>query len=416
MIRAKLLTLLNQSLSSLTNFGGSALAAGLLTATDFGAFAIAVSVLTIALGLSRTWSGLVLMMTAPGATEADYDEQLSGAVGLSACIGGGAALITAGAGWAVGGSVGTALLALAPLIPIVNMQDAYRFGALSRSDVTTANWNDGAWFVGSIAGLMTLRLTNTDSLSLALLFAVGTAGLGLAVAVRRMTVLPRWNATRQSFLSWSKISFRLSAEFVVAITSNVAVLVIITAWNADLQQAGALRGAQVLLGPLAVLFAASTLYMQPAMVERHRSRESVLPLARRQSIVNVMATVAWVALAAWLPADVGVRIFGASWAGLQDIVVVVGIAFLGLAISSGALTALRSRGQINAGLATQALTALIVLVTTAVGGLLASQGTLRGFAVGGVLASVVAWYALTRWRIRDLVREAARRDERGLSR
>jgi hypothetical protein len=46
--RIRAFTFLDQGLSSLTNFGGAALAAGLLSSADFGAFAVATSVLVLA--------------------------------------------------------------------------------------------------------------------------------------------------------------------------------------------------------------------------------------------------------------------------------------------------------------------------------------------------------------------------------
>jgi len=141
------------------------------------------------------------------------------------------------------------------------------------------------------------------------------------------------------------------------------------------------------------------------MVSAHRDGRSVIGLARVQSGVNLAAAVVWIVVAWLIPARLGVRLFGASWAGLHDIVVVVGVSFLGLAISSGPLTAIRSRGQLNAGLATQFMVAVLVLLSTALGGLLIDQGTLRGFAAGNVLASGIAWLVLTRWRVRDLVGE-----------
>jgi hypothetical protein len=313
----------------------------------------------------------------------------------------------------IGGSIGTALLALAPLIPLVTMQDAYRHGFLARGDAASACWSDGVWLVGAVAGLMILRRADHDSLVLSVGFAIGAAGLGLLVALARAAVLPSWSSTRWAFERWWRIAVRLSGEFGVAITSNLAALVLVTAWNADLQQAGSLRSAQVLLGPLAVFFAAVGLYTQPLMVERHRGGRSVVSLARRQTVVCVIVAVAWIVVAANVPAEIGTRIFGASWAGLSDIIVVVGVAFVGLAISSGAMTALRSRGQINAGLATQTMVAVVVLATTVAGGLLVSEGTLRGFAVGNVLASIVVWLMFTYLPVNDMVSPSSRQLQAG---
>jgi hypothetical protein len=188
----------------------------------------------------------------------------------------------------------------------------------------------------------------------------------------------------------------------MAIGASVVTLTILTAWNSTLDDAGSLRGAQVMMGPLTVLFAASTLYMQPKMVSWHRAGSNIVGQARAQSTLNSVVTVAWVVVALSIPSAIGVRVFGASWVGLRDILLVVGLSFLGLAISSGPLTALRSRGQLNAGLVAQTLIAIVILTSTALGGLWFGEGTLRGFAVGNIAASGIAWWVLIRWRIHDM--------------
>ena len=400
---SKLLTFVDQALSSATNFGGSALAAGLLSEPDFGAFAVAISVLTIILGLSRTWSGLILMMVAPGKDDEAFRPLFAGAVGAAAAVGTLGAVVCVIGGLVVGGRTGDALMMLALCIPIITIQDAIRFGALSRGKPAAACLNDAAWLGALIVTLMVLRRTDTASLRLAVLAANGSAFLGIVVALRRFTTLFNWPAFRKWIASFAHLSIRLMAEFPFALASTVIPLILLTAWNANLDQAGALRGAQVMMGPLAVLFAASTAYAQPVMTERHRRGGNVMPIARSQSAVNTAASFAWIAIVAVIPARVGVRVFGATWFGIDEIAVIVGISFVGLGISSGALTALRSRGQLNAGLFTQASIAIVVVASTSVGGFLASKGTLLGFAGGNLIGSFVAWAVVFRWKVSDMV-------------
>jgi hypothetical protein len=250
---------------------------------------------------------------------------------------------------------------------------------------------------------MVLRRSDNDSLPLAIAAAFGTAIFGLVIATHHSRVFPTARACLSKAREWRHMSARLTAEFFVAISASVVTLTILTAWNSTLDEAGALRAAQVMMGPLTVLFAASTLYMQPRMVEWHRSGEAVIKSARTQSTGNTVATLIWIVVAMAVPTGVGVRLFGASWAGMQDVLLLVGVSFLGLAISSGPLTALRSRGQFNAGLAAQCLIALVVVLSMGIGGLMFSEGTLRGFAIGNLLASGIAWWVLKAWRVHDMI-------------
>lgn len=403
----RLLTLINQCLSSATSFGAAALAAGLLTTPDFGALAVCTAASTIVVGLSRTWSGMVLMMVAPDRPADEYKSQLRVALSLAGAMAIIGAIVTGVVGMALGGSVGRALLVLAPCLPLIALQDTYRYGSLARRDPGAANVNDGAWLMAAVIALMALRITNTASLTLAVLATFATAGFGLGCAMSLARVRPVLALVPAAFRSWSPMSLRLSLEFMLAMSASVVTLTLLTAWNANLEQAGELRAAQVMLGPLAVVFAATTSYFQPVLVGMHRRSMPVVRPALRQSAVNVSAAICWTLLLTVFPDRVGVRLFGSSWSGAQDILTVVGLSFVGLGLATGALTALRSRGQLNSGLAAQGLTAVIVVVCTAVGGLLINQGTLRGFAVGNLLAAATSWWIVLRWSVRDVVDEAA---------
>src|SRR3954467_2589038 len=63
--------LLDQGLSSATNFGGSVLAARVLSTEDFGAFAVVFSLYLVALGLSRSWTSEPLIVRFAAETDAE---------------------------------------------------------------------------------------------------------------------------------------------------------------------------------------------------------------------------------------------------------------------------------------------------------------------------------------------------------
>lgn len=403
-VRARALSFTDQALSSATNFGGSALAAGLLTASDFGAFSVAVAVTMIVLGISRAWAGNVLMIVAPTQSEADFRASEVGAAIASLVIGVAGSVLVAAASLAVAPPTRSALLTLACCLPFIVVQDSFRYAALSHNESGRACISDAAWMIGLITFLMILRVSNTDSLVLAVLAANATAALGLVAAHRRVirrVWFPRLAVAW--FRQWAHLSARLTGEFLVATASSVVPLVLVTALNADLQQAGALRGAQSLLGPVTVVFAASTIYFQPTMVRVYRSGGSVVGAAVEQSAATTVVAVGWTATVLVVPDSIGVRVFGASWDGTRDIVGIIGVSFIALALSSGPLTALRSRGQLNAGLISQLIVAIAVIVSMVGGGLLFRQGLLRGFAFGNLVGAGFCWLVFLRFPIRDLV-------------
>jgi hypothetical protein len=393
------LTFLDQALSSLTNFGGAALAAGLLSASDFGAFAVATSVLVIALGVVRSWTGNSLMILAPTVGIDPYKRMLSGALGTAVVVGIGSSGLIVLAALLTRGALQTALMCLAIFVPVVSAQDALRLGPLSQRNPRVACWNDGAWLVVAVASLMVLRRTDTMSLALAIIAAIGTAAVGVATALRLDPIGVSIRATREWIALATPTALRMTADFVIALSYSAVPLVLITAWQADLASAGALRTAAILLGPLSVIYAGSTLYMQPRFAAARRDRRRVFRLAKSQSIWNTAVACVWVGLALVIPDQVGIRIFGASWEGSSESVLALGIAFIAMAIPTGPLTALRGCAQLNANLLTQAMIGVVVLGCTALGGLSVADGMLRGFALGHLLSGVVAWCVFSRVRL-----------------
>jgi hypothetical protein len=388
--RHRVYTFGDQALSSLTNFGGAALAAGLLPATDFGAFAVATSVLVLVVGAVRSWTGHSLMILSPTVDEPEYRSMLAGALTLSICLGAGAMACAALAAALATGAMRSALLVLAFTIPFVTAQDSMRLGALARRNPVLACWSDGAWLVAVIAGLMILRRTDTSSVALAMLASNGTAALGLAVFGHRLrdslslTEMRRW--VRQS----SPVAIRMLADFVIALSYSAVPLVAAVAWQANLAQAGSVRTAVVVMGPLTVLYAASTLYMQPLMAVTTSPRVLVRSAAA-QSAWNTLAAAIWVLASLAIPDRWAVRVFGESWLDASTPLSALGVAFIALAVPTGPLTALRAKGLLNANLVAQVLTAAVVLGCAAGIGLAAGNGMVRGFAVGHCLAALIAW-------------------------
>ena len=399
----KFITAADQAASSATNFGGSALAAGLLSSTDFGAYAVAVAAYLIVLGFVRTWTSDVLMVEAPGMEPNRIAHLASGAVTVSALMGvaGGAAI--ASAALVNDGRSSSALVALAVCLPVLTVQDTCRFCAIVQGRPSGALRSDLCWFVVAIAGLMVLRRTDTALVALAVLAwaaaALPAAFLGVRVTASRLelsTVMPWLRSAR-------RLSLRLSSEFAVVSLGGFTTLVLLTGLSNNLADAGALRSAQVVLGPLTVLFAASTMYLQPIMVRRHIAHQKISSIAQRQSGINTAAAVVWLSIALLIPSAIGVRVFGASWAGASAVQFLVGVPFIGLALSSGPITALRSRRQLNSGLALQVTVTAIVLVCTAIGLVSDStHGELKGFAIGNLVGGCAAWVIYLRWPGREV--------------
>ena len=409
----KLIPLADQAVSSATNFGCSALAAGLLSANGFGAYSIAVAMFILLLGISRTWTSDVVMILGPATSAQAGTEQSRGAMsaslGLGVLLGGGLALMSA---TLLHGETRSGLIALAICLPGIFLQDAGRYCAIVRGRAQTALRSDAVWLVTAVSVLVVLRRTDTRSVPLAVL-SWGLAAVPGAVMLKRdLNVRLDLSAGTAWLLSCKGYSLRILGEYVVATASGFAVLLIITASATDLAAAGALRAAQTLLGPLTVLFTGSTLLFMPHMVQRHQTGREIKSTARTMTLLNTIASVVWIAALTAVPTRVAVRVFGESWAGAREILILVGAAFLTIALASGPLNAIRSRRQLSMGLAVQSTIGAIVLTATLIGVRSGGDhGALTGFVIGNVAAPFIAWGAFlhnrVKARLNDRPREAA---------
>jgi hypothetical protein len=166
----------------------------------------------------------------------------------------------------------------------------------------------------------------------------------------------------------------------------------------DIELAGSVRAAQVLLGPLTILLAASSIYLQPLMVVRHTNGHDIVPQARAQSSLVAAVTVAWTLCLLLVPDSVGTRVFGYTWFGATSELLRVGAVYLFVALSVGAINVLRCTGRVGASLRAHGVLAVSVAVGTTIGSLAAgSSGALTGFMTCSAIGPVILWrYALRR--------------------
>ncbi len=101
-----------------------------------------------------------------------------------------------------------------------------------------------------------------------------------------------------------------------------------------------------------------------------------------------------------IPDRVGSRVFGASWAGANDVLLIVGLAYVANAMTTGAVSGLRAMGWTGLSLRLRVIAAGFIVVFTLLGtSRSAPEGALAGFAAGSY-AAAVTWWVGFRWRYR----------------
>jgi len=398
----KLPVFVDQALSSATNFGASALVAGLLTAPDFGAYALAFTFYLVALGLSRSWtSDPLLVLWSASSDQALSERAVAHAAHVAAALGSAFALVALVIGLVVRGSSGEAMLVLAVLLPFALVQDVWRFGLVMLERPWRACVSDSIWLVVAIASIMSLRLADNRSLPLAMAAWMVGAVPGALIGFRQVS--STWH--RPNVIRWLSqvraLSRSISAEFVVLTVSGY-LMVVVLAGLGSLDDAAAVRAAQIIMGPVTVVFAGAAMYVIPEMARASLGGGwRTYRIGQIQSGVLAAVATGWLLAALLIPDFIGERVFGASWAGASDVLLVVGLAYVGNAATTGAVSGLRAMGWARLSLRLRLVAAALIIGGTAAGSFHSMPtGALAGFAAGSCLA-VATWWAGFRWRYRE---------------
>jgi O-antigen/teichoic acid export membrane protein len=386
--------LADQALSSVTNFAlGVALARALLPA-DFGAFSIAFGVYTIALGITRALSTEPLSVRFSAAPTVDRVEAVRVATGTALSVASLLAIFTLVCGWAAEGALASALTALGWTMPGLLLQDAWRFAFFAMGRGRAALLNDLVWCAVLLLLLALLLFAGEPTVfSLVLIWgASGTlaaiVGLLQARIVPRIGHLPSWLRSHRDLIP------RFTAEF--GLTTLVAQCVVLGVGAlAGLAQAGAIRAAEILLGPVTVVYLGISLAGLPEGVRALRVSRATLARACAwwsTGLALVALTVG--TLAANVPDRFGKVVLGATWPLAQEVVFPLSVGMVGAGIIMGAGIGLRSLAAARLSLRARLLVAPLVL-GAALGGAAAAgaRGAAWGLAFGYMTGSFVWWHA-----------------------
>lgn len=375
--------LVDQMLSSATNFGGSVLAARTLSSAGFGSFAIVFSLYLISLGLSRAWSSEPLFVLYSGSVEAVQREAVRAAGGFVVAVGAILAILVAVAGLLVRAVTGHALLVLAICMPGLLLQDFARLALIMFRQSRSAAANDLLWLATMLVCFLLSRRTELTPASAVALWAATGAVAGL-VGIAQLRCIPS-GAVRSWFVRVASRSWRYASEFLL-VTGTATTLTIALALVSGLSRAAGFRGAQVLIGPLAALGMAVTIQVVPIMVRHVGDLASVARLARKTSIGLAGVALVWMVVLLLLPESVGSQLVGESWVEARPLVPLVAITYVFAAAAIGAIAGLRAIGDAKASLRVRTIVAPPTVVLGFGGAAIAGPA---GAAFGLMLAAAI---------------------------
>lgn len=395
----------DQGLSVGTNFVITVVAARLLGVADFGIFGIAYLVYVMSIGVVRATVGEPALVRAGDVLTWRRDMVASGlAVALtSACL-------TATAGLVVGGAIRATLLTMAVLLPGMTAQDLGRYVAFAERRPTGALRLDASWATAQVLGLIGLWATGEDGIVPILLVWGGAGTLAAVVGLRQAG----FRVPRPS-VAWIEDSWEYSWRYLASFAATAGTMYVtslLLGTITGVEAVGAVRAAQVVFGPLNVLYTAMAAVVVPQTI---RVAFPDLLQGRLVKISALMAAAAGLVTVAFAlaPNNWGTRVLGASWESTESLVLAAGAVAALAAVVGGATIGLQARRAPSEALSVQLklvpLQLLLPIAGAIIGG---ASGYMWALAATQVPAGILTWNAFLRvnrrWQAAGGVRPVAR--------
>ena len=181
----------DQAVSSVTNFAVNIYVAHYLGATQYGAFSLAYVTYAFVLNASRGLATDPLLVRFSGAELSDWRAAVAKCTGTATVVGLALGSCVLAAAAIIGGTSGSAFLALGLTMPGLMLQDSWRYAFFALGRGSQAFLNDMVWAITLVPALVLLRKTGHADVFW-FVFAWGaTAAIAAAVGPWQARVIPR---------------------------------------------------------------------------------------------------------------------------------------------------------------------------------------------------------------------------------
>lgn len=390
--------LADQVLSSATNFALSLLVARTVGPRDLGAFSVAYATFTFSLGAVRAIAGELLVVRHSAVSVEDWREGVQRAAGTALIAGILVGVCCLLVGAVAGSSSRTVFTIVGLSLPLLLIQDVWRFAFFARRRGGAAFANDLVWAILILAAFALLRQFGVTSVAW---FTFGWAASGCLAAVVGMFQLKVIPSGPRASWTWLRrhrdLAPRFVAEFAVGTGVSSMTLFAIGA-IAGLGEVGRLRAGEIALGPLNVLFLGMGLVSTAEGVRLlHESSERFVSGCRWLSLTVIAGVLAWGLIVLTLPREIGETVLRTNWFAARSLVPLLLIALTGYASSFGAWTGLRSLAAARRSLRAKCIDGLLTVSFGVTGAYLAGAvGVASGYALSAWLKSMNVWWQFAR--------------------
>ncbi|MCK9895607.1 hypothetical protein MXD60_13555 [Frankia sp. AgB32] len=389
-------TMADQAVSSATNAAISFLIAHQVTDVEYGAFGVSYTLFALVIGLSRGATCMPLSMFYSGRSKSQFRAAASATTGSSLVFGIAVGAVFVLAGLGIGGSVGSALLAMGAVLPGLLLQDAWRFVFFAMGRPVGALINDLVWAAVQVLGIWLLVHRGVTQSSPLVLAWGASAMVAAFVGVVQAGFWPAPGATRRWLAENRTDAGYLAAEFLTVQGALQTSMLAIGAVG-SLSTIGALQGARTLLGPTTVVGVGVVSFALPEFSKRtsmdRRARERA---AWALSGVVVGVGAAWSLIFYLLPERYGHALLGDSWDGVKAILGLSILHYLAAGAPVGPACMIYALGKTKTTFRINAAFAPVLLAFPVIGAVVGeARGAVIGFNIA-FWALVPVWFVLLR--------------------
>jgi O-antigen/teichoic acid export membrane protein len=385
--------MMDQGVSSLTNFAVVIFAIRTVGSAQFGAFSLAYVTYGFTLSASR---GLVTGPLQVRFSATDLPTwrravaECTGTAAVAGLVCGTGVLVAA---LALDGTAKAAFVALGLTLPGLLLQDSWRYAFFALGRGSQAFLNDTIWALALIPALGLLRVTHHEEVFWFILAWGAAAAAAAAAGAWQAGVIPRPARTWDWVSQHRDLGFRYLVES-MSINGASQLRTYAVGIIVGLTAIGYLQAANTLLGPFMVIYLGMTLVTVPEAVRAMRRSLWHLRLFCLLAGVGLaVLCLAWgVVLLVTLPRGLGGWLLGPIWRPAYPLVLPLTISIMGGCIDSGATSGLHALGAARRSLRAGLTASAIYLVCTIAGTVAAGvTGAVWGLALGTWVGAVVWW-------------------------
>ncbi|MFK0286870.1 hypothetical protein ACIQVL_41270 [Streptomyces sp. NPDC090499] len=385
--------LADQAASSISNFAVGLYVARSLGVTAFGVFSLAWVTYGVVLNVSRGLATDPLVVRFSGVPEASWRGAVARSTGTALGVGAALGVVCLAAGLGLGGRVGPAFAALGLMLPGLLLQDAWRFAFFAAGAGRKAFVNDVVWGIALVPALVVAA--HVDTVAAFVLAWGASATVAAGYGYLQSGIRPRLAEARGWLREQRDLGYRYLVEN-VSLSGASQVRAYGLGVIVGVGAVGAVRGAELLMGPfLAVLMGLSLVTVPEAARVLRRAPHQLGRFCLLLGGGQAAGALLWGSALLLMPDRLGDLALGDVWHSSSHLVVQITLSVAGAGLGTGAAAGLRALGAARRSLRCQ-LFASACYVGGGLGGaaLAGTSGSAWGVAAATLSGSAVWWLQL----------------------